>query len=318
MPHLHERSFDLSDTSVESSVGQFHRLACGLGNTLNDLCIQLFTSFRLVFFMNVLGLSAENSGWLVLQKELVDTVMAPVCALLVNRVHIPVISRKYGKKKTWHLLGTVLHTVFVPLSFAAHYLIRNEDGKTERMMMIYFGILNVISSFGDSILDISHLCLISAIAKDQMEAVELSAIRFCTQSVQLVGDEGDDWLTMLITIWPILINTDFGDILFPFALTKFFTKSDIVDIFRSVFSYLSDILTFAVAWVILEQDSKSQISENSSKDFMVECLDIILFYVVVGGIMLVSYFYIGRLSSFILPIVFGTNLKHPLPVPPLG
>ncbi|XP_074614274.1 uncharacterized protein LOC141874025 isoform X2 [Acropora palmata] len=82
------------------------------------------------------------------------------------------------------------------------------------MMMIYFGILNVISSFGDSILDISHLCLISVIAKDQMEAVELSAI-------------------------------------------------------RSVFSYLSDILTFAVAWVILGQDSKSQISEDSSKDFMV-------------------------------------------------
>ena len=192
MPYLHERSFDLSDTSVESSTGQFHRLACGLGNTLNDLCIQLFTSFRLVFFMNVLGLSAENSGWLVLQKELVDTVMAPVCAMLVNRVHIPLVSRKYGKIKTWHLLGTVLHTVFVPLSFAAHYLIRSEDGKTEQMMMIYFGILNVISSFGDSILDISHLCLISAIAKDQMEAVELSAIRFCTQSVQLVGNDEDD------------------------------------------------------------------------------------------------------------------------------
>ena len=92
----------------------------------------------------------------------------------------------------------------------------------------------------------------------------------------------------MITIWPILINTDIGDILFPLALSNFFTKSDIVNIFRSVFSYLSDILTFAVAWVILGQDSESQISEDSSKDFMVECLDIILFYVVVGGIMLVS------------------------------
>lgn len=159
-------------------MAQFHRFACGLGHILNDLCIQLLTSFRLVFFMNVLGLSAGNSGWLFLQKELVDTVMAPVCALLVDRVHIPLVSRKYGKKKTWHLLGTVLHTVFVPLFFAAHYLIRNKDGQTERMMMIHFGILNVISGFGDSMLDISHLCLISAIAKDQMEAVELSALRF--------------------------------------------------------------------------------------------------------------------------------------------
>lgn len=95
---------------------------------------------------------------------------------------------------------------------------------------------------------------------------------------------------MMITIWSTLINTDIGDILFPLALSNFFlTKIDIVNIFRSVFSYLSDILTFAVAWVILGQDSKSQISEDSSKDFMVECLDIILFYVVVGGIMLVSY-----------------------------
>lgn len=45
-------------------------------------------------------------------------------------------------------------------------------------MMIFFGILNVISGFSNTILEISHLSLISVIAKDQIEAVELSAIRF--------------------------------------------------------------------------------------------------------------------------------------------
>ena len=127
--------------------------------------------------MNVLGLSPENAGWLVLQKQMVHTIMAPLCAILVDRVYIPLVSKKLGKKKTWHLLGAVLQAVFVPLLFTANYLIRSEDGKTEQMMMIYFGILNVILAFGDTILDISHLSLISVVSKDQMEAVELSALR---------------------------------------------------------------------------------------------------------------------------------------------
>ena len=165
----------------ESSTPVFQRLACGLGHTLNDLTTQLLCSFRLVFFMNVLGVSPENAGWLVLQKQMIHVVMAPVSAMLVDRVHIPLVSRKYGKKKAWHLIGTFLQTVFIPLFFAAHYLIQNENGQTEQMMMIYFGILNVILGFGDSLLDISHLSLISVIAKNQIEAVELSALGFVNE-----------------------------------------------------------------------------------------------------------------------------------------
>ncbi|XP_029192077.2 uncharacterized protein LOC114958465 [Acropora millepora] len=209
----------------------FQHFAYGLGNTFEDLSLQLFSSFRLVLFMNVLGLSAENSGWLILQKQLVHTILAPVCAILVDRVHIPLVSRKLGKKKTWHLIGTVLHAVVVPLFFAAHYVIRSE--RSERKMMIFFGILNVISGFSNTILQISHLSLVSVIAKDQIEAVELSAIRFGL-------------------------------------------------------SYVSGILSFVVAWVILGQDSQSQISDESSEDFMV------LTAILVGvGIFSSMIFYLG-------------------------
>ena len=168
----------------ETSKPVFQRLACGLGHTLNDLTTQLLFSFRLVLFMNVLGLSAENAGWLVLQKQLVHVVMAPICAMLVDRVYIPLVSRKYGKKKSWHLIGTFLQTVFIPLFFA-------DNGQTEQMMLIYFGILNVILGFGDSMLDISHLSLISVVAKDQIEAVELSALRFVHEVLIIYGNQND-------------------------------------------------------------------------------------------------------------------------------
>ena len=177
---LQSGSLDLSDTQEEERLFTplFQRLACGLGHVLNDITRQLLFSFRLVFFMNVLGISAENSGWLALEKQLVHAAMAPVCAVLVDRVHIPVVSKKFGKRKCWHLLGTVLEAVFVPLFFTAHYLIRNEDGQTERMMMIYFGILNVLLGFAGTLLEIAHLSLIPVIAKNQTEAVEMSVLRF--------------------------------------------------------------------------------------------------------------------------------------------
>ncbi|XP_068741817.1 major facilitator superfamily domain-containing protein 12-like [Montipora capricornis] len=210
--YLQHRSYDLRQSPAESRTPFFQRFACGVGHAINDITRQLFFSFRLVFFMNVLGLSAENSGWLILEKKLVHTVMTPICAILVDRIHVPLLSRKLGKRKSWHLCATILLAVFVPLFFTPCYFCQSSDSGQERMM-IYFGILNVILGVAGSLLDISHLSLIPLIAKDQMEAVELSA-------------------------W------------------------------RTAFTHLSGILTCVVAWVIFGLDSKSQISENSSKDFM--------------------------------------------------
>ncbi|XP_068708143.1 major facilitator superfamily domain-containing protein 12-like [Montipora foliosa] len=210
--YLRHRSYDLKESPAESRTPFFQRFACGLGHAINDITRQLLFSFRLVFFMNVLGLSATNCGWLILEKQLVHTVMSPVCAILVDRVRVPFLSRKLGKRKSWHFCATILEAVFVPLFFTPFYLFQLDNG--QERLLIYFGALNVILGVAGSLLDISHLSLIPVIAKDQMEAVELSA-------------------------W------------------------------RTAFTYLSGISTCAVAWVIFGLDSKNQISENSSKDFMV-------------------------------------------------
>ena len=227
IPHFHQDSFDLSDdTPTEPITPLFHRVACGLGHVLNDVIRQLFFSFRLVYFMNVLGLSASLSGWLLLEKQLVHIALSPVCVILVDRVCIPFLSRKIGKKKSWHLLGTILEAVFIPFFFTTHYLIQSEDSKTE-LMMVHLGILNVILAFGDSLLDISHLSLITVIATDQMEAVEMNSLRFVhevfihliTITVEITAlwqsrDDDDEWMTIIITIWPNFLNSNIANILF--------------------------------------------------------------------------------------------------------
>ena len=174
---LRHRSYDLREPQGESRTPFFQRFACGLGHAINDITRQLIFSFRLVFFMEVLRLSAPNSGWLILEKQLVHAVMSPVCAILVDRIRVPFLSRKLGKRKSWHLCATILEAVFVPLFFTPFYFCQSSDSGRGRMM-IYFGILNVILGVAGSLLDISHLSLIPFIAKNQIEAVELSAWRF--------------------------------------------------------------------------------------------------------------------------------------------
>ncbi|XP_068711313.1 major facilitator superfamily domain-containing protein 12-like [Montipora foliosa] len=244
--YLHHRSYDLSESPAESRTPFFQRFACGLGHAINDITRQLLFSFRLVFFMNVLDLSATNSGWLILEKQLVHTVMSPVCAILLDRIRVPFLSRKLGKRKSWHLCATILEAVFVPLFFTPCYLFQRDNG--QERLLIYFGILNVILGVAGSLLDISHLSLIPFIAKNQMEAVELSA-------------------------W------------------------------RTAFTYLSGISTCAVAWVIFGLDSKNQISENSSKDFMVMTV------ILVGlGLLLAMIFHVGTKE----PLCTNANPDIPL------
>ncbi|XP_068744016.1 major facilitator superfamily domain-containing protein 12-like [Montipora capricornis] len=226
------RSYHLREPQGGSRTPFFQRFACGLGHAINDITRQLLFSFRLVFFMKVLRLSAPNSGWLILEKQLVHTVMSPVCAVLVDRIRVPFLSRKLGKRKSWHFCATILEAVFVPLFFTPFYFSQSSDSE-QGQMMIYFGILNVILGVAGSLLDISHLSLIPFIAKNQIEAVELSA-------------------------W------------------------------RTAFTYLSGISTCVVAWVIFGLDSERQISENSSKDFMVMTAILVAL-----GVLLAMIFHIG-------------------------
>ena len=51
-------------TDVQTRTPFIQRFACGVGHVINDIMRQLQFSFRLVFFMQVLGLSAEMlAGW---------------------------------------------------------------------------------------------------------------------------------------------------------------------------------------------------------------------------------------------------------------
>ena len=167
-----------TEADLKAETPLLQRFSCGVGHVMNDITRQLLFSFRLVFFMKILGLSAANAGWLVLFGLITAAASSPLTAFLIDKINIPLLSRKLGRRKSWHLIGTVIGVIVIPLYFSPCFLCPRDSGEWQKM--IYIAILNIIVSFTFSLREIGHLSIIAVIAKDQGEAVELNAWRFVT------------------------------------------------------------------------------------------------------------------------------------------
>lgn len=164
-----------AESNSESRTPVFQRFSCGIGGILGEITSQIL-SFRLVFFMNVLGLSATNAGWLVVYGKISQALAQPLCAFLGNRIKIPFLSRKLGRKKSWHFIGTTMITIVLPLYFASCFPCRSDGGQWQLMM--YILALSTVVSTGFGLVELGHVSIIPVISKNQAEAIELNAWRF--------------------------------------------------------------------------------------------------------------------------------------------
>ena len=158
----------------------------GVGHVINDVTRLLMISFRLVFLMKVVRMSASNAGWIILFSRVTNAVIfRPMAGYLCDKVSIPVLSRRHGKKKSWHLIGIVLQVVSMPLLFSNCLVCSSEPSQWE--LIAYYGTVNTLGWISIILIETAHLSLIPFIAKDQKEAVKLNSLRFenCLISIQL-------------------------------------------------------------------------------------------------------------------------------------
>ena len=163
--------------ALKNRTAFFQQLACGVGHVINDFTRRLISSFRLVFLMKVVNMSATNAGWLILYTRFIGAlVFRPLVGYLCDNVYIPFLSHRLGKRKSWHLIGCLLTVVCVPLFYTNCLVCRSEP--SEWQLMVYYCVITTFVMFSVSCIEIAHLSLISVVAKDQNEAVKLNALRF--------------------------------------------------------------------------------------------------------------------------------------------
>lgn len=158
------------DSIIAKSLPKSQKAFYGVGHILNDLCGNCWFSYALIFWTKVIGLSDTDAGLLLLIGQLSDAISTVIIGQACDRTKF----RWYGKRKLWHLIGTVCVMLSFPFIFN---LCLNCEYSSDIKKVLYYAGFVVVFQFGWAAAQISHLALIPEIANRTSDIVHLNAIR---------------------------------------------------------------------------------------------------------------------------------------------
>nr|XP_046247067.1 major facilitator superfamily domain-containing protein 12 isoform X2 [Scatophagus argus] len=153
------------------SLSVCRRLCYAVGHFLNDLCASMWFTYLLVFLHSVLGFESTYAGEMLLIGQIADGVCTPLVGYESDRT-----AGVCGKRKTWHLLGTVCVIISFPFIFNP-CLACNSNTPTWAQL-VYFSPFIIVFQFGWAATQISHLSLIPELVSSESDKVELTAYRY--------------------------------------------------------------------------------------------------------------------------------------------
>ncbi|XP_060890125.1 major facilitator superfamily domain containing 12b isoform X1 [Labrus mixtus] len=157
---------------TERSLSFCRRLCFAMGHFQNDLCASMWFTYLLVYLHNVLGFQSTYAGVLLLIGQIADG----LCTPLVGYESDKTLSGICGKRKSWHLLGTVC--VIISFPFIFNPCLACTDSSPQWAQIVYFSPFIIIFQFGWAATQISHLSLIPELVTRESERVELTAYRY--------------------------------------------------------------------------------------------------------------------------------------------
>ncbi|KAL1517303.1 hypothetical protein ABEB36_001084 [Hypothenemus hampei] len=149
-------------------------LAYGMGHILNDVCASMWFTYLLVFMHLVLGFNNTEAGTLLLVGQVIDGLSTPFVGYFSDEGDNFWICR-YGKRKAWHLIGTICVIFTFPFIFSPCVTCENSSKWSQ---MLYYSMFIVIFQFGWAAVQISHLSLIPEISPNEHDRTKLTAIRY--------------------------------------------------------------------------------------------------------------------------------------------
>ena len=150
------------------------RLAFSVGHVLNDVCAAIWFSYFLVYMHYVNRFHTTIAGVLLLIGQTADAIATPFVGIESDKDSDWWIC-KYGRRKSWHLLGTIC--VLISFPFLFNKCIECESSH-ESAQMVYYSAFIVVFQFGWAAVQISHLSLIPDLTPFSCERVEMNAWRY--------------------------------------------------------------------------------------------------------------------------------------------
>ncbi|XP_068236517.1 major facilitator superfamily domain-containing protein 12-like [Palaemon carinicauda] len=151
------------------------KLCYGVGHFMNDLCASMWFSYILLFYVSVLKLNDMFAGYIMLVGQIADGLSTPIVGILADKQNKIPICARYGRRKSIHLIGTILVIISFPFIF-------NEClGCADSSMGVNFAfhaVFVIIFQFAWACVQVSHLALIPSLANRKTQRTELNSIRY--------------------------------------------------------------------------------------------------------------------------------------------
>ncbi|KAF2353172.1 Major facilitator superfamily domain [Trinorchestia longiramus] len=167
------------------------KLAYGVGHVMNDLCASMWFTYLLIYLQYVLQLERRTAGLMLLLGQVADAVSTPLVGLHSDSGCGASCCWQYGRRKTWHAIGTLCVLVSFPVIFV-------RCGECIHYTAAYSALIAIvicIFQFGWAAVQVSHLALIPALAHTELDRDELNIIRY-------FFDVSSDVLVYLVT-WAV-------------------------------------------------------------------------------------------------------------------
>ena len=236
------------------------RLAFSIGHIFNDLCSAIWFTYLLVYFQDIRGFSPTYAGLPMLIGQIADGLATTVVGFESDRSPNLSLCNSYGKRKSWHLLGTIAVAISFPLIFT------DCIGCTERtsasVQLFYYSTFIVLFQFGWAAVQISHLSLIPELTGVSNERTELNSYVYAWQVLSNI--------TVYAIMW-LLFGLDSSS---SSSVIHDITKKDQIHFHHLVLIVISIGLTTSLAFHVFVREkchpattlSSSSSSAHSSRD----------------------------------------------------
>ncbi len=156
----------IKDQHVVEKLALKEKLGYSLGDTAANIAWRSITTFLLVFYTDVFGISAAAAGLLLLVARISDGGLDIVVGLLADRTHT-----KKGKFRPWILYSAVPLGALMVLTFTTPNL-----GYTGRLIYAY--ITYILMLFAYTANNIPYSALMGVMTTSHRERTSLSSFRF--------------------------------------------------------------------------------------------------------------------------------------------
>ncbi|KAI6214661.1 hypothetical protein M3Y94_00294900 [Aphelenchoides besseyi] len=144
-----------------TDLSRFQVFAYSFGHFYNDLCSSIWFTYLMIYLEKVILLRSSRAGLLMLIGQATDALCTPLVGLLSDAGVLPEFLLKIGKRKAWHLMGTIA-----------------VSGQSEWWQILWFAIFIIIFQAGWASVQISHLAMIPELSSSSSTRISMNSYRY--------------------------------------------------------------------------------------------------------------------------------------------